>query len=265
VKNLFELKNAERVDVSGNVFENNWTSSQDGSAILITPRNQNGTAPWSVVRDVTFDSNIIRNVGRGFNIIGDDNLQTSQQTERIAITNNILQVTSEYSIAPRYIQLGGGQPINYLTVTNNLFLSDIDGDGPTQAIILNGTGIIADNFVVEDNIWMHGRYQSNITTATAANYSYQNNVIVMMPGGDRYGWNKSKFSEYHPGDSMVDPGLDAVGFVDYANGDYRLNKPSRFQSLRVGEKNPGPNIQQLKLATKGACLQLEGVQNLERK
>src|SRR5688572_22027579 len=36
VKNLFELKNARRVLVEGNVFERNWTHAQNGFAILFT-------------------------------------------------------------------------------------------------------------------------------------------------------------------------------------------------------------------------------------
>jgi hypothetical protein len=48
-KNLFELKNARRVLVSGNLFEQNWVSSQSGFAILFTVRNQDGRSPWSAV------------------------------------------------------------------------------------------------------------------------------------------------------------------------------------------------------------------------
>ena len=54
VKNIFELKNARRVLVEGNMLENNWADGQSGAAVLFTPRNQEGTAPWSAVQDVTF-------------------------------------------------------------------------------------------------------------------------------------------------------------------------------------------------------------------
>ncbi|HKG22692.1 MAG TPA: hypothetical protein VKC34_12405, partial [Blastocatellia bacterium] len=60
VKNIFELKNARRVLVDGNLFENNWVDGQNGTAILFTVRNQEGTAPWSVVEDVTFTNNVLR-------------------------------------------------------------------------------------------------------------------------------------------------------------------------------------------------------------
>src|SRR5260370_21827542 len=57
VKNLLELKNAQRVLVDGNLLQNNWTQAQTGVAVLFTPRNQDGTAPFSAVRDVTFTNN----------------------------------------------------------------------------------------------------------------------------------------------------------------------------------------------------------------
>ena len=42
VKNLFELKNAQRVLIDGNVFEHNWPDAQNGYSILFTVRG--GTA-----------------------------------------------------------------------------------------------------------------------------------------------------------------------------------------------------------------------------
>ena len=70
VKNLFELKNARRVRIEGNVFENNWAHAQDGAAILFTPRNQDGGCSWCIVENVTFERNVVRRVGTGFVILG---------------------------------------------------------------------------------------------------------------------------------------------------------------------------------------------------
>src|SRR5688572_2207004 len=89
VKNLFELKNARRVLVEGNVLEHNWTHAQNGFAILFTVRNQDGRAPWSTVEDVTFVNNVVRRVGGGVNVLGRDDNHPSQQTQRIAIRNNL--------------------------------------------------------------------------------------------------------------------------------------------------------------------------------
>src|SRR5947209_2613198 len=91
VKNLLELKNARRALIDGNVFENNWMQAdQDGLAILFTPRNQNGTAPWSTVQDVTFTNNIVRHSTGGINLMGWDDLSTaSGQLQRVLIQNNL--------------------------------------------------------------------------------------------------------------------------------------------------------------------------------
>ena len=91
VKNLFELKNAQRVLIDGNLLENNWADAQNGYGILFTVRNQQGTAPWSVVRDVTFTNNIVRHSGAGLSILGRDYNHPSQQTQRILIQNNLVE------------------------------------------------------------------------------------------------------------------------------------------------------------------------------
>src|SRR5438105_12345041 len=91
VKNLLELKNAQRVLIDGNIFENDWKQAdQDGFAIVFTPRNQNGGAPWSDVRDVTFTHNIIRHSTAGFHMLGWDNNNSSQQLQRVLVQNNVL-------------------------------------------------------------------------------------------------------------------------------------------------------------------------------
>src|SRR5213594_2313088 len=89
VKNLFELKNARRVRVEGNLFEHSWVQAQIGFAIVLTVRNQDGRAPWSVVEDVTFANNVTRGATSGVNIHGRDNNHPSQPTRRIAIRNNL--------------------------------------------------------------------------------------------------------------------------------------------------------------------------------
>ena len=84
VKNLLELKNAQRVLIEGNLLENVWST-----ALVLTPRNQNRSAPWSVVQDVSFRNNIVKNVMSGFVVQTSDNEASSQPTKRIAIVNNL--------------------------------------------------------------------------------------------------------------------------------------------------------------------------------
>jgi len=89
VKNLLELKNARRVVIEGNLLERNWAQAQNGFAILFTVRNQDGSAPWSVVEDVLFANNVVTQAGSGINILGHDDAARSGQARRISIVNNL--------------------------------------------------------------------------------------------------------------------------------------------------------------------------------
>jgi hypothetical protein len=92
IKNLLELKNAQRVLIEGNLLENNW----GGAALVLTPRNQDGRAPWSVVQDVRFRNNIVKNSLGGFSIQTSDDEHSSQPTKRIALENNAWGITRTF-------------------------------------------------------------------------------------------------------------------------------------------------------------------------
>jgi hypothetical protein len=67
VKNLFELKNAQRLLFEGNVLEGAWGGfSQSGFGILLTPKNQNNTCPLCRVNDITIRYCRIAHVAGGF-------------------------------------------------------------------------------------------------------------------------------------------------------------------------------------------------------
>ena len=90
VKNLFELKNARKVIIDGNIFENNWTDAQAGRAIVFTPRpSDSGSA--AVIEDVTFTNNIVRNVGSGVLVLGHDEppAPTENRLRRVTLRNNL--------------------------------------------------------------------------------------------------------------------------------------------------------------------------------
>jgi hypothetical protein len=149
VKNLFELKNARRVLVDGNLFEHNWQHAQNGFAILFTPRNQKGRAPWSVVEDVTFRNNIVRHVGAGFNILGRDDNHTSQQTRRILIENNLLvDVGGKWG--------GNGRLFQLLDGTAGVSIVSNTADQTSGGVVFGGdhdahSGFVFQNNVVADN------------------------------------------------------------------------------------------------------------------
>lgn len=68
VKNLFELKNAQRLLFEGNVLEHNWPGfTQHGTAILLTALSQGGKAgnPNATVADITIRYNEISHATGG--------------------------------------------------------------------------------------------------------------------------------------------------------------------------------------------------------
>lgn len=149
VKNLFELKNARRVLVDGNLLEHNWPHAQNGFSILFTPRNQEGRAPWSVVEDVTFRNNVIRNVAAGFNILGHDDINESRQTRRIAIHNNVLSdVGGKWG--------GNGRLFQLLDGTDGVAITNNTAERTSGGVVFGGdhaphTGFVFRNNVTPDN------------------------------------------------------------------------------------------------------------------
>jgi hypothetical protein len=109
VKNLLELKNARRVVIDGNLFEQNWAAQQKGFGIVFTVRNQDGGAPWSVVEDVAFTNNVVRRVGSAINVLGTDDIHPSRPTQRILIRNNLFEdVGGPWGGKGRFLQLVDG-------------------------------------------------------------------------------------------------------------------------------------------------------------
>jgi hypothetical protein len=161
VKNLLELKNARDVLVEGNVLENNWAAGQNGYAIVLGPRNQSGRAPWSTVRSVTVQNNIIRHVGAGFSIFGYDDLHPSQQLQGVTIKNNLMyDIDAKYAIpnhpAAALMAIIGGGPKN-ITIDHNT----VDNHGSLTILLYGGyapTGTRIYGFVLENNLLRDNKY-----------------------------------------------------------------------------------------------------------
>ena len=149
VKNLFELKNARRVLVDGNLFEYNWPDAQNGFAILFTVRNQDGGAPWSVVEDVTFTNNVVRHVAAGINMLGRDDNHPSRQTQRIAVRNNaFLDVGGRWGHGRLFQLLEGTSGV---TIEHNTAFQ-------TGGILFGGDRAPHTNFVFRDNVVPHNEH-----------------------------------------------------------------------------------------------------------
>jgi hypothetical protein len=237
IKNLFELKNARRVLVEGNIFENNWVDAQAGIGILFTVRNQEGTAPWSTVEDVTFINNIVRHVSGAVNILGRDNLQASQQVKRINISNNLFEDVNGKN-------WGGGNGV-FLTITDAV---DVTFDHNTilqSGNIISAYGREITNFAFTNNLILHNEYGiigdgTGTGMATLDKYfpeiTFKKNVLV--------GGQKTRY----PAKNYFPVQLSEVGFINPAEGNYELALPSLFKGLGTDAKDIGCDIKLLKAA-----------------
>jgi hypothetical protein len=132
VKNLLELKNAQRVVIDGNVLEYSWAAAQYGFAVLFSVRNQSGGAPWSVVQDVTFTNNTIRNAAAAITILGRDYTHPSQQVRNLTIRNNLFEnLDNEYGNTGRFLAISEGPAdvvVDHNTIDNEGTIVEIMGE-----------------------------------------------------------------------------------------------------------------------------------------
>ena len=214
VKNILELKNARRVLIEQNVFENNWAGGQSGYAIVFTPRNQDRACTWCVVEDVTFQNNVVRNSSGGINILGYDDLAPSQQTRRIRIVGNLFaRLTTTLGGNGWFLLMGNGP--SEITVDHNT----IDANGNTISYfyggVSGGTLPIAQSLFT-NNAARHGSYGMN-----GADASFGLGVIAaFLPDGQvRGNWLQGGYAPRYPAGNFFDGTFESA-FQNVAAGDY---------------------------------------------
>ena len=88
IKTPFELKSAKHVYMADCVLE--WGGIAEGQGaylMVITVRNQDGTAPWECIEDVVIERCACRHGGGGMNILGHDDLQPSGGLVGLTVRN----------------------------------------------------------------------------------------------------------------------------------------------------------------------------------
>jgi hypothetical protein len=231
VKNLFELKNARRVVVENNLFENNWKAAQPGYAILFTVRNQDGTCTWCVVSDVRFEYNVVRNVAAGINILGYDYPNVSAQSHSITIRHNLFERVTTALGGNGWFLLMGLEPRNVIVDHNTV---DHDGTTVVYAYSAGSTPVAMPGFRFTNNAVRHNEYGINgagTSTGTLTLSGYFPDGVVTgnwMPGGSA--------TRYPAGNYFS--GTFLAGFAGAADGDWR----PASNSLLIGAATDGTDI-----------------------
>jgi hypothetical protein len=255
-KNLLELKNAERVLIEANVFENVWPDGQSGHAVVLTPRGggSTGSDPWTTVSDITIRNNKFLDVANGFGISGGgptislDQGGPTQRGGRILVENNV------------FMGLGGDYGSNDLSgnfATIGMGPSDLQIKHNTVAsyagTTVQGTSLIfsygipdegalfpLSHFVLQDNIFAARAYPMMLSAADNLNtlmpgFIWTNNVVA-GPWPTSGGWTAAMMPQ---GNGNAYPSAESnVQYVNLMGSDYRLASTSPY----VGAASDGKDI-----------------------
>ena len=242
VKNLLEIKDAKRVFVSGNTFQNSPAGAQNGFALLITPRNQGGSAPWSTTTDISVIGNTFLNVGQGMNIAGFDSNYPSYattnptvMTDRVLIRNNIIQITGLGGANGRSFQIvdgGSDYTIDHNTIINI-------AAGPSDIIMADTTSLPVTNFVFINNIITPTQYGvigggKGIGTpaldANFTNWTFQKNVLT------------GQATASYPTGNFFPAEITDIQFANYSAGNYSLAMTSPYKDAGTDGKDIGAQL-----------------------
>ena len=237
IKNLFELKSAQRVLLDGNVLQYIWMSGQTGYAIVITPRNSSGNCSWCAVQDVTITHNLIQHVADGITIAGSDNLHPSMPSARILVQNNVWDDVNSTNWG------GHGWAYFFTTARSPLLPShDITIDHNTAfpnaaSLVLGDTGTVM-NVAFTNNISNYGSY-GILGTGTGAgipalntfviSLEYKTIVFISAIGSSTGTYPSTTFWNTQSG----------AKFTNFASSDYRLLNSSPYHNAGTDGKDIG--------------------------
>jgi hypothetical protein len=272
VKNLLELKNAQRVLIEGNIFEYSWGGfSQAGYALLLTPKNQAGGCPICEVTDVTIRYNTFSHSGAGISMadVPADNGAIGYAGERYSIHDITLDDISSsfYAAMPgassgTLFQVFSGWPTSAL---NSITINHITGFGdPKSKIISLGNST--------SNPWMYGFNLTNSILGQAlypvwstggtsscafanlpltsfngcfTNWNFNHNAVIATTYG----------TSQWPGGNSFPATAGAVQFTSFNNGNggnYQLLSSSPYANAGSDGKDLGADISAIQSATAGA-------------
>ncbi|MBX4181557.1 hypothetical protein KW807_01695 [Candidatus Parcubacteria bacterium] len=217
VKNLLETKNAQRVLVENNVFENSWVEGQTGTAILIKSANQGGNCPWCQSKDITFKNNVIKNVVEGLRINGAE----GQGQLPPKVTNVKFSGDRFENISGKLFQIFNG--------ASNITFENVYGDAE-DAILFGDAGNNSTNsgLVIRNSTFTRGKYGVGAGSEEGSEYLnkwfpsavFENNTLV-----NKSGISNDKIKSKYPANTKIDN---------------QVETPSKLPNLPTETPTPSP-------------------------
>lgn len=271
IKNLFETKNARRVLLEENVFQNTWGDSQF-FAIVIKSTNQLGGCSWCSSVDVTIRNNVMRHTTSALHIVGSGstpNGTSNERTRRVDVYDNLFyEISKEHHFGAGYaVRLvndfedvsikdntfiaADGQAGIQITVDR--WVSDVNEENDPGQLPFSGASVCTNgpfdlgpwqlthgcgqNLTVQNNIIPNNEFGA-LRTPLGGGTNFLNQVVNgtnSLTNNIIYG-NTAKgyappIQSAYPGNTFA---VDegAIGFSDYANYNYEL--PSSTIGANVG-------------------------------
>jgi hypothetical protein len=201
VKNLFELKSAQRVLVAGNLFEHSWTDGQTGTGILFKSSNQNGGCGWCQTLDVTFENNIVRDIEEGLVVnASEGKAPMPPVAERILVRNSVFDASRR-----PFAIYNGVKDVTIDHVTALGGASILMGDGGSGRA---NSGLAIKNSVIERGVYGVGAGSIEGTAYLDrwfAPWEWAGNVLLVT-GDDP----QSTVTKRYPSSTVVRAGLGAL-------------------------------------------------------
>jgi hypothetical protein len=175
-----------------------------------------------------------------FNILGVDNNHPSLITNDIVVRNNLFYDVNSavYGGTGRFVLMTGG-PQNITFDHNTVF-----NDGSSDVYADSGAipGFTFTNNIMQNNAWaiMGGNAapgNSTVTMYFSTGSLLQDNIIAGAPASS------------YPTGNFYPATMSGVGFVDPANGNYRLSSSSSYRGAATDGTDVGANIDAIAAAT----------------
>ena len=254
VKNAFELKNARRVLVEGNVFENVWPSGQDGASIVLKSVNQDGGCRWCVTEYVTFRHNIVRGAAHGVVI---NAAETGVRGATMPVKANHIKfenVLFEDIGSPRWG--GGGKLFRVFGGVTDLAITHVTSRGNPMGIVdpadpadVNPRLTFKFNIVERKNYGIGWVDEGEKTLArNFPSYTYDQNVLVNTSADTDQAIDRARLEARYPARTWVVDDWDGVGFDA---GSARLSARSRFHNAAADGKDLGADLDAIAAAQNG--------------
>jgi hypothetical protein len=268
VKNLFELKNAQRVLLEGNILENSWGGfSQVGFGILLSPKNQSGgLCPICQVTDVTIRYNSVRHVGGGLqiaNALADDGgapLDGQRYSIHDIVVDDINGVKYNGPGEFAQVSVSAGAPL-----LQNVHINHVTAF-PSHMLFVMG-GMLANtpmkNFVFTNSIVNAGASPIWSTGGGVANCAYHDVPLItfntcfsnsvfapnaIIGASPTYASAKWPAGNYFPAFAL---GVNFVNYNGGIGGDYHLQASSLYKNKGTDGKDLGADIDALNSAIAG--------------